>query len=77
MSVSEATTSFRACTAVSGAPRVFTTSHSALAAAAEAAPAPALGKEPKMVPVSIYRWSPEDGGKPRMDTYEVRSCSRY
>mmetsp|Transcript_15137 Transcript_15137/g.20890 ORF Transcript_15137/g.20890 Transcript_15137/m.20890 type:complete len:289 (+) Transcript_15137:95-961(+) len=25
----------------------------------------------RTVPVSIYRWSPEDEGKPRMDTYEV------
>lgn len=47
--------------------RVFTTSHSAMAAAAT----PVLAKEKKIVPVSVYRWSPEDGGKPRMDTYEV------
>lgn len=47
--------------------RVFTTSHYAMAAAAT----PELATESKMMPVSIYRWSPEVGGKPRMDTFEV------
>lgn len=37
-------------------PRVFTTSM----------------KPPKFMPVSIYRWNPDDeGSKPRMDTYDV------
>mmetsp|Transcript_15556 Transcript_15556/g.29932 ORF Transcript_15556/g.29932 Transcript_15556/m.29932 type:complete len:288 (-) Transcript_15556:401-1264(-) len=46
--------------------RVFTTSNFASASAV-----PVLAKESKMLPVSIYRWSPETGGKPRMDTFEV------
>uniref|UniRef100_A0A7S0QTP2 Succinate dehydrogenase [ubiquinone] iron-sulfur subunit, mitochondrial n=1 Tax=Pyramimonas obovata TaxID=1411642 RepID=A0A7S0QTP2_9CHLO len=46
--------------------RVFNTS------AVVSAPAPAVAKPPKMVPVSIYRWNPEEeGSKPRMQVYDV------
>jgi hypothetical protein len=51
-------------TAAVGSTRVFTSA--AAEAVVDEAP-----KGPKMMDVSIYRWSPEDGAKPRMDTYQV------
>jgi len=50
-----------------GSSRVFTS-----AAAVDEAP-----KGPKMMDVSIYRWNPEDGAKPRMDTYQVSGDTHH
>lgn len=42
---------------------------------AAAAAAAATSKQPNMQEFSIYRWSPENGGKPVMKTYQVRGQS--
>jgi|TARA_B110000971_G_scaffold64883_2_gene66410 hypothetical protein len=49
-------------------PRVVTTSATQGAAAAAAAPA---AQPANMQEFSIYRWSPDDGGKPRYQKYQV------
>lgn len=49
-------------------PRVFTTS----AALSHAQPAAPAAKPSKFIPVSVYRWNPdEEGSKPKMQTFDV------
>lgn len=51
-------------------PRVFTTT--AASHLSQAQPAVSDVKPSQFMPVSIYRWNPdEEGSKPRMDTYDV------
>jgi hypothetical protein len=54
-----------------GATRVLTSS---AVLAAEVEP---VVKGPKLMDVSIYRWNPEDGAKPRMDTYQARKPASH